>query len=567
MADSKPEFDPSKAFTTAEATAKPAFDPNQNFVPGQPGVQSIGSPSGQPSTFDQNHPTIAKVRDATINSLPTVGAAIGGIAATPESFGTATIPGAMAGGAAGVAAKKLLEGVRDRGWDYFKGTPTVQGTVDAAKDLGMGAVYGGLQEVGGQVANKALGMAAEAAAPYTPQAVKNIPAVLKAAYAKMTGKVGSALTGVPETEIVTQLTRPDEVKAVTDAAKQELDSRLGNSVTEAEKKKLLDPQAAQTQQENIFNDVQDFKKAQNQSITDALTKSKVADKPATIDYQLGNAQGVPASAPAGTVPLKPVLDALDQGAARINPKLDPGGAAEVQALRDKVESMASGQGGVVDMNELNQVRMHLQNVAEAAFQNSKLGFTVGDATAQTAKKGWGAAKELMDQYGPAEIKAANANLSKLHGIEDTLNKNLVTPGATSSPLLAVGSGETAGAAGTNRLALADLGKLTGNDYIGQAENLSAAQRFRNPGILPNDTTGKGMVRLAVGAGAGKAASAATGIPGLEYAGAALTSPLSLKLGLALQNQGGNVAKSLLQPGPQGALMRYIYQNQNSQGEQ
>lgn len=532
-------------------------------LPGEPGPSAIGDPNGNVDTFKQNYPALARYRDSAINSLPMVGTVIGGALATPETLGAGTVPGAMMGGTAGLAAKKVLEHVRDHGikslWDFSQ-APTVQGVTDQFKDYGVNALESGMQEMGGQVATKALSKGAELAAPYVPEALKGLPAMLKQAYIKSVGKVGSAFTGVPETEIATQMTRPTAVQALNDEAKTALDSRVGNAVTDQEKKRLVDPQAAQMQQQKIFDDVMEFKQAQNKSITEALNSSKVPNKPATINYQLGDAQGNIPTPPAGTIPLKPVLDAIDEGSGRINATLDPGAMEQVKALRARVQAMASSQGGVVDMNELNQIRKHLQDVAEAAFQNSKLGFSVGDSTAQTAKKGWGAAKELMDTHGPAEIKMANSNLSKLHDVEDTLNKNLVTPGATSSPLLAVGSGETAGAAGTNRLALADLGKLTGNDYIQQAENLSAMQRFRNPSLLPVDSTGKGAVRVGLGYGVGKLASSATGIPGLEYAVPALSSPMALKYGLKLQGGVGDLASKLNNPQIKGALMRAIYQS-------
>lgn len=96
------------------------------------------------------------------NSLPAAGAMIGAAVSTPETLGAGTLPGAAMGGAIGKGAQQLIEGVEQQGMGYFK--PKSPSLTDMAKATGEqleGAKQGLEQEMGGQIATKAIGMAGQ----------------------------------------------------------------------------------------------------------------------------------------------------------------------------------------------------------------------------------------------------------------------------------------------------------------------------------------------------------------------------------------------------------------------
>lgn len=103
----------------------------------------------------QQPSTLARLRDAGINSLPQIGAGVGGLLGA-EAGGIGAVPGAMAGGAVGTAAKGIAEGIRDQGWDYFKQKPSVGGSMQAVSQEAGGAALGGLQQKAGELIGKGL---------------------------------------------------------------------------------------------------------------------------------------------------------------------------------------------------------------------------------------------------------------------------------------------------------------------------------------------------------------------------------------------------------------------------
>lgn len=130
--------------------------PDKGFDPDTYLKEKVGqSAASENPSFDERHPTVAKYRDMAINSLPSVGAGVGGLLGLPEG-GVGAIPGAALGGAAGVAAKNMAEGIRDKGLSYFTQKPTVEGTMQATKELGQGGAEGAAQEAGGQLIGKGL---------------------------------------------------------------------------------------------------------------------------------------------------------------------------------------------------------------------------------------------------------------------------------------------------------------------------------------------------------------------------------------------------------------------------
>lgn len=104
---------------------------------------------------DTNGSRRQSIINAGIESLPTVGAAVGGVAGAAEG-GIGAYPGAMAGGTVGTGAKNIAEGLRDQGLSYLTNKPTSKGLLNATKDVAEGGAEGGLQELGGRAISKGL---------------------------------------------------------------------------------------------------------------------------------------------------------------------------------------------------------------------------------------------------------------------------------------------------------------------------------------------------------------------------------------------------------------------------
>lgn len=99
----------------------------------------------------QSSVSLKGLKEGAIESLPIIGAGIGGI--------MGNIPGAAIGGFLGTGAKNIAKGIDEKGLDYFTGAPTARGTLAAAQEQLSGGVSGAAQELGGQVIGKTLGAA------------------------------------------------------------------------------------------------------------------------------------------------------------------------------------------------------------------------------------------------------------------------------------------------------------------------------------------------------------------------------------------------------------------------
>ncbi len=88
--------------------------------------------------------------NTTVENLPMIGGAIGGLMGTPAG-GIGAIPGAAIGGAAGAGVRNIIRGFQDQGADYATQKPTFSGTMDAVNIAGKGAAQGVAQEMGGRL--------------------------------------------------------------------------------------------------------------------------------------------------------------------------------------------------------------------------------------------------------------------------------------------------------------------------------------------------------------------------------------------------------------------------------
>jgi hypothetical protein len=136
-----------------------------------------------------------RIGRGVLKQLPMIGAIVGGLAATPETFGAGTIPGAAAGAIAG----KSLE---NAGENYFFGEGP-KSREEEAKGLGKGAIEGAEQEMGGQIIGPAVKSFAESGLPASEKIGDSFKNVM--------GYLGEMNTGVPQEAIRTYIEHGPEI--------------------------------------------------------------------------------------------------------------------------------------------------------------------------------------------------------------------------------------------------------------------------------------------------------------------------------------------------------------------
>ncbi len=99
-----------------------------------------------PSIMDR----VKNFGNSTVENLPMIGGAVGGILGAPEG-GIGAIPGSAVGGAAGAGLRNIIRGFQDQGADYATQKPTIGGVIDTVNSLGKGAAQGVAQEMGGRL--------------------------------------------------------------------------------------------------------------------------------------------------------------------------------------------------------------------------------------------------------------------------------------------------------------------------------------------------------------------------------------------------------------------------------
>lgn len=365
----------------------------------------------------------------------------------------------------------------------------------AAKTIGGAAAIGGaygagtaigespdLKDAGEKiVTGAALGGALQAAAQYGPKAISW--AGDKAG--NLLRKTASNLQGISEKEISTYANRANEVKDMMKAA--------GGDISEA-------ADQARTQ---ITKEIQGARQSLNSKISTALTDPKFAN----VD-----------------VDAMPILKKLEEGLAITNGRTSQFKSEEINQLKNVIDltKQAISQDGKLDLVTLNSLKEELQNVAKASYNNGQAIFPRGDLAAKSAKGAAAEARRLLNEVAP-EIKDANNQLSKLHFIEDNMNKNMIRAGKPESALIAAGTGGNS----RNTKMLQSLDAITGGSAQRQAENIAAARTFGNTPFMPADFTGKAAARIITGGGTGLILGGAPG----AMIGTALTSPMTTKLAL------------------------------------
>jgi hypothetical protein len=247
------------------------------------------------------------------------------------------------------------------------------------------------------------------------------------------------------------------------------------------------------------------------------------------------------AAPKGaTIPLKPVLDKLDQAKAGLNPSLDADRAAitQINGLQDEVKQAAlPGQSELAtNPQTLNRLKQIFQDKAKASYAPDGTVFQQAPAVAQASKGAAAIMREGVNAAVP-QVALANNGLSALHDVEDSMNSGLLKPDGNPSALTRAGVDPN----GTEARSLQKLQDITGYNFNQDAKDFATARTFADPKFTP-DFTGKSLFRLALGAGAGKVLSASGVSPEIAYgAGLASTSPAAFKAGANVLNLAGKAA--------------------------
>lgn len=380
---------------------------------------------------------------------------------------------------------------------------------EAANLAGQGLLSGGIGFGAGKAAAKGAGLV-----------TKGVEAAGKGAK-----KLSSALTGLTEKEIETYATRGPEVK--------KLIAQYGDDV-EGAADKIREEFASKIQatKSKVYQDMKSvFEKPANQAKTVDLTKT--LEK---LENKLGSMS-------------------------EVNKKLRGGEVSELEEMIKSIKSVSDNP-SAVPLTAANEIKQFLQDSAKSSYLKGGQIFQRGGLAQQAAKEAANSARTVINEVAP-DLAKANKTLFDLHRIEENINKNLIAAGKPEAGLLAAGRG----ANNRNTIALQKLGKITDSDFLQKAEDLAAAKTFANPSILPQDTTGKSVARIGLGTALGALGGGAAG----AGVGAALTSPMALKLAIdagrfpaaLVQKLGGPEAmiKMLDNPKSKAALITLL-----SQGE-
>jgi hypothetical protein len=373
--------------------------------------------------------------------------------------------------------------------------------------LPVGELVGGaVKGVGG-----ALGLGADAAAPGVDAVVPagaspvRVAANAPGMASRVGGKVAETMTGVNDKLASNYLTNTDRINQIIG------DYTGADGYQEAD-------HAADIR--NKWNSVlQDARSKLNGQVSETLAKT-------------------PKNA---SIPLRPIIDKLEDAKTSLNPSLDADRAAisQINGLQHEVaQSALPGQNEfATNPQTLQRLKQIFQLKAQPAYMPDGQIFNPSPAFAKAAKGGAAAMREAISNAVP-DVAGVNGKLSDLHDIEDSMSSNLLKPDAAVHALNRAGTN----AGGIEARSLKRLSDLTGYNFEQDAKDFATARQFSDPKFTP-DWNGKSVLRAGMGAVAGTIASHVIPVP-TEYAalgGAALTSPGALKAGVNALNIAGKTA--------------------------
>lgn len=337
----------------------------------------------------------------------------------------------------------------------------------------------------------------EKAAPVVREGISKVSSFLGDKTKKAFIKTAYALTGETEKNIKNFIEKNDAVEKII----KESGGNIGV--------------AADNVRQTLQNQIQSFRRSQNAAISDALDNVS-PDKAISKDTIIG---------------------ALNRIKSRININLKPEEAGQIDELITRINNVA-GKSDRLSLKELYDVQDFLYERAKGAYMKDGQIFVPGKVSQQAAKSGAREAKIILDDAVP-ELRSANEALSKLHKIEENINKNLIAPGKSEAALLAAGGATS----GRNRIYLDQLGKIIGKDVIGEAEKLSSAAAFASPQLMPKSAGGTTSTTRTIAGGilGTMLGGVPGGVAGTAIAGA-ITSPAALKQAI----KGGLLSQKVLE---------------------
>lgn len=227
----------------------------------------------------------------------------------------------------------------------------------------------------------------------------------------------------------------------------------------------------------------------------------------------------------------PIIEALETAKSKLNPNFKSSAITEIDEMISAIKNEAKDGG--LSAQGLYQVKQFLNEGAKSSYNKGGQIFTRAGEAARAAKDAANKARESIKSQIP-EIAQADQQLSKLHQIEQRLNKNMLAPGKPDASLFSAGSGANP----RNAANLRELESISGVPVMQRTRDLATAKTFANPSLLPSDATGKVVARMAVGAGIGGLYGGKEG----AMIGGALASPFSLKYGINAVNLARDLTK-------------------------
>lgn len=488
VVEEKTGFDPSKPFETIEDNGLNANDARtvafqrSALLGTRPTVAGIGAGLGAASSklFDEGKglseaynagkEAFSQSRDDEIalqNELE-------------KQYPSESLQGTL-GGAVLTAPLTTLKGIKGAlGLGALTGTGEAIGSAknlkEAGADIASGTVGGGI----GYGVGKGIGAAGSKA--------KELMEYLGNKFGNGAYNLSSKLTGLPLENIKTYTRDTDEVNKIIKASQGDLQGTVD------------------TAKENITNAVFGKKRELSNQISEAL---KNAPKEKNIS-------------------LKPVTDELNKIKSQFDPVFQKDQISSIDDMLNLIKQKSPT--GEVDLQDLFAIQKDLQKKSAKGFVKNGEFFAQDQDVARAAKGGYGAARDITNEYSN-EIKNANNLYSQLHDIDEVAPTNLLKQGSNPGVYYAAGSGENV----ASRDILKQLSDLTGKDLLTPAKQISSANVFKDPTVIPYGNTGKTFTNAALGYGLGEA----LGDDGKEggFIGASLTSPFVLKQLL----QGKNLA--------------------------
>lgn len=479
-------------------------------------MSQLSSPKSSPVSSGVMD-SLKQVGKSTLENLPALGGMAGGAAGGVMAGPPGAIVGAGMGGYLGSATKNLINS---------QISPT-QAPTTAAGAVGS-ALSGGAEQAAQQIAGEGLGDIASKGVGL----ITDAGSAIKNYATKAASSFGQDISGMP--------------KALTQNYVENLDKI--NSMIPA-----------------IRQSAADFAADMRSKWSDAVQTTKKS----LYDTRDAVVRGAPKD---NNIEITPILDKLESVKANLNPKSQSDAISQIDRDINLVKSMGQRTSGSVpatggsynpnipetyhtNLQNLHAIKQHLQSVADGSYNQGGQIFTSASG-AQNAARGAGAvARNIFIDEAPAAASKAEAQLHALHGVEESMNSNLLDPNGPPNVLTQAGSNPGGAPART----LKELGKIVPYDFLQDAKDFATAQAFANPGMVPMDSTGKSVARQALTKLPAAAIGYLAGLPfGHEYVGSAigaryvapyLASPAMMKSGINTMNSMQALPQGLLNAAP------------------